>query len=318
MPSQPFRIALACDVDPEPPIGPGPRIKETDGDWRGVTNLLPRLLDHLDRLESRTGRHLPIGWFFRADTQMAELHGDAAWALKEVEPLVDRLKARGDEIAWHPHFWRWSEERRTWHQEWSDEDWMVECLRTGFLAFREVAGHIPSARMGWGCHTSATMSALDALGIRRDLSAVPGMYCSGLDRGGAVMNVYDWRGTPDQPYHPSRDDYRVPGERALRLLEIPASAGPDPFPHSIGSALARRTWPPPRFHFTPVKDPRKTQPLVTGRARRGKTHALLYFHPYDLVADRIDMFIENARRWTTMDEVAGRAIELVRPDGIAF
>jgi hypothetical protein len=81
-----------------------------------------------------------------------------------------------------------------------------------------------SVRMGWIYHNSRTMQTLDSIGVRLDLSASPGLKL--MPRSSAVKgeNFFDWSITPDDAYHPSREDYRRPsqlGELSLRIWESP-------------------------------------------------------------------------------------------------
>jgi len=183
-----------------------------------------------------------ITWCVRADLQMYEVHGDAAWSYRHFERLWGGLEAAGDEIAWHPHLWRWSDTHGCWYQETEDDAWMRECLRCGFEALTEARGEPPvSCRMGWEFHNNVTMQMLDELGVRIDLSAVPGRVRGPKsDRGSIRHGQLDWEGTGPVPYHPSRADYRRPpadDESALSVLEVPRAGVASP-----GWGLVRRSW----------------------------------------------------------------------------
>jgi hypothetical protein len=65
------------------------------------------------------------------------------------------------------------------------------------------------------------MQALDRMGLAIDSTAVPGRYRNDESR------QFDWRPTPNRAYHPSREDFRIPGNgSSLRLLEVPMTTSP--------------------------------------------------------------------------------------------
>jgi hypothetical protein len=222
-----LRLILACDCDPDRVLYGGPGYDSREPAlWRGVWEGIPRLIAALDLIEAEAGARINLTWCLRSDLQMAELHGHPAWPSLEYRDLWRRLEERGDEIAWHPHLWRWNGHARCWYQETEDEDWIARCLREGYAALSEALGHpVTACRMGWEYHSNLTMRIVDSLGILVDITAVPGFRCQGMSDRGSIFHRYnDWRTTPDRPYHPSAADYRRParpGEAALGLVEIP-------------------------------------------------------------------------------------------------
>ena len=216
-----------CDCDPDTvPYGGLTHDSREPLKWRGVQEGIPKLVEALDGIESETGRRVNLTWCVRSDVQMKEIYGDAAWPYLEFRELWQRLQSRGDEIAWHPHVWRWSDEHRCWYQEIHDDEWIEQCLEEGYQALcRAVGRPVQSCRMGWEFHNNTSMQTLDRLGVRVDLSATPGHYCEGTGDRGSIFHKYtDWRGTPESPYQPSVMDYRRPareGEQELGLTEVP-------------------------------------------------------------------------------------------------
>jgi len=59
------------------------------------------------------------------------------------------------------------------------------------------------------------MGVIDELGYQVDSTGMPGRKRIGPER------HFDWQGTPNEPFHPSEADYRVPGSPSLKVLEIP-------------------------------------------------------------------------------------------------
>jgi len=156
---------------------------------------------------------------------------DYAYPLKCFWNFWREFESQGDEIGWHPHLWRWSEQRRCWYQEIHDERWMSTCLEKGHSEFLKLAKDLTSMRSGWSFHSNFTIRKVNDLGLLTDLSALPGLKHSGCadERGSHFINEYDWSITKDKPYFPSERDYRRPrkgDERSLEILEIPITTAP--------------------------------------------------------------------------------------------
>jgi len=191
---------------------------------------------------------------------------------------------------------RWHEAQRLWYQEIADRQWVAECLTRGYERLCAAHGEpIRSARMGWEYHDNHTLALLADLGVAQDVTAAPGRAVrpspAGLDRGVPFHMFMDWRGAPDQPYRPSRADYRRPaaaGEEALDLLEIPrTTAVPAHWRLSIAAwrllaALAARDW-------TSLKD---------GTIWSGALHAVTITMNPAIVGQVIDRAFRQARGGT--------------------
>jgi len=83
-----------------------------------------------------------------------------------------------------------------------------ESLFTAGLGFSSI-------RIGESFHCTDLMRLIDDLGYRIDSTALPGRVRRDAQRS------FDWLVTPNKPYHPSRSDYRRPGQPCLKVLEIP-------------------------------------------------------------------------------------------------
>lgn len=216
-------IVIVVDVDPDwrIPNGSGTPYRG-EIEWRGLTNGVPDLLRRIKGLRDSRGQEIRFTWLLRSDDQIASLLGDSAFLADTfAEFWHDRL-ARGDEIGWHPHTWRYSERHQVWYQEQRDIDWVRACFREGH---RALSRHfrIRSAKPGWMYHDGTTMQFFDELGIDVDLAAVPGASFSGTVPGTDLpLREYNWMDAPQEPYHPSPRHYQRPGTSdALRLLEVP-------------------------------------------------------------------------------------------------
>jgi len=223
-------VVIGCDCDPDRPQYGGTRYdSRAPLKWRGVTEGIQRAREIADGIQDDFGNSVRITWCVRSDLQMKEIYGDCAWPYAEFRDLWQSLVDRGDEIAWHPHLWRWSERHGCWYQEIEDETWIGDCLQEGYAALCSRMGRAPiTSRMGWEFHNDTTMQAIDELGIKVDFSAVPGRFTRGsADHLGSVFNCYvDWRNTPEKAYVPSASDYRrapTGNEEALAVTELPMS-----------------------------------------------------------------------------------------------
>ncbi len=185
-------IVISCDTDPD-------RVGFLDGvphgklAWRGMTEGIPAVKELLHGLTDSTGREPTFTWLLRADEQIRELQGEYAWVVRTHSPLLRSLQQSGDELGWHPHFWRRDTTNGRWFQELEDADWQVEMLRQ---AHRDLAtcfpGAVQSVRMGWAYHNNRTCAALDELGVTVDLSPLPGYRTLTPHPPTRSENLFDW------------------------------------------------------------------------------------------------------------------------------
>ncbi len=238
-------IVINCDVDPD-------RAGMLDGvphgtlTWRGLTEGIPAAKNLLHGLTDSRGREPVFTWMLRADEQVRELQGDYAWVVRTQASLLRSLQQSGDELGWHPHFWRREATQGPWFQELEDIDWQVGMLRH---AHRDLAasfpGAIQSVRMGWAYHNNRTYAALEQLGLKVDLSALPGYRTLTASPPRRSENLFDWYSSPRAPFWPSRADYRRAvqgGETASGLLQVPSFVSQSiPWSLVSGLQLARKT-----------------------------------------------------------------------------
>ncbi|UCF08687.1 MAG: hypothetical protein JSW28_03080 [Thermoplasmata archaeon] len=296
-------IIICVDVDPDGFNVPGVKFnkRKTKLSWQGLEKEVPRLIDFLNSLKDTEGDCANLSWFLRSDEQINELYGDYGWLYNNYHHLWKIILDRGDEIAWHPHFYRWFEDKGSWNQETKDVDWMLTCLENGFNRMRQLTGEAPSVRMGWGFHNNQTMTKLNDLGVETELSAVPGFKSEGKILSGILCDCHDWSITPDEPYFPSKSDYRRPNKDRLEILEIPMTVSRDPLPYALfGMAVDNKfRSPPSKFHLTPIKDPKKFFLILKRQVRmikhgEQKRHIGMYFHPTDMLSkDALGIFKTN-------------------------
>jgi len=229
-----LKVVICCDVDHDIL---GYNIAATRFDvykeklgWKSIENI-SRINETCNLVQDYKSNSAKVTWFVRSDEQLKIIFDDYAYPLRSFSNLWKKLEQQGDEIAWHPHLWRWSKKNQCWYQEISDSEWINRCLESGYREFIKITQNVSSVRMGWGFHNNFTMKKMNDLGLKVDLSATPGLERSGSpdERGSHFLNSYDWSLTPEQPYHPSQQDYRRPSEkneRSLEILVIPVTTAP--------------------------------------------------------------------------------------------
>ena len=302
-------IVISCDTDPD-------RVGFLDGvphgklAWRGMTEGIPAVKKLLHGLTDSTGREPTFTWLLRADEQIRELEGEYAWVVRTHSPLLRSLQQSGDELGWHPHFWRRDTSNDRWFQELEDVDWQVAMLRQ---AHRDLAtcfpGTVQSVRMGWAYHNNRTCAALDELGVTVDLSPLPGYRTLTPHPPTRSENLFDWYSSPRAPFRPSRADYRRPirgGETSYRLLEVPSFVSQSiPWALVSGLQLARKTgqigqlWNAirrPTYSINVTARPVFFAPLVTQlraalrRPNRGPLVFSTQFHADELLPNRSRLY----------------------------
>jgi len=284
--------------------------------WRGMTEGIGRLKDSLKGLTDRTGREPVFTWLLRVDEQIQRVHGEYGWVLRAHRALLESLESSGDELGWHPHFWRYDERQGHWFQEVGDVGWQVEMLKNAHRDYVSVfPGRARSVRMGWDYHNNRTYQTLEDLGVTVDFSAIPGLRTT---RGGTLArseNIFDWYPTPRQPFKPSRADYRRParaGESTSALLEAPNFVSTSLFWGLIsGLQFARKMKDPgqlwqairrPTYWINITGRPNLFAPLVTQLKRSlrhldsGGAFFVTYFHPDELLPNRSSLYnLESVR-----------------------
>jgi hypothetical protein len=162
--------------------------------------------------------------------------------------------------------------------------------------------------MGWSYHNNSTLGRLDRLGIKVDLSALPGYRTYGQSPRLRSENQFDWYTSPRRPYRPSRADYRRPardGEAAMGILEVPSFMANSRLWSLIGGAqLVRKTGQlgrltdairHPVYCINVTAKPQYFAPLVTQlrkelQSGEGPLVFESHFHPDELVPNRSSLY----------------------------
>jgi hypothetical protein len=187
--------------------------------WIEAVNDIRRRVGAVSNTDAR------FTWLIRVDRKMEAACRDAAWALRRFMPEWSKAQERGDELGWIlcPAYQAGDE----WRQAYGDEGQLVELVEEGWEAFRSAATAPRTMLMGWRGHRQRSMQRINELGVRVDLSALPGWYTETRLGVAPPLGACDWEVTPAWPYHPSSSDYRRPivyrGDPALDLLEVPVT-----------------------------------------------------------------------------------------------
>jgi len=210
-------LSIACDTDPD--INPCCRVfgKENTGHiWQGITVGIDVLRQRMkDTYFLSRYKQFPVTWLLRADRQIYELYGNAAFCFQKFEHIWKNEHNHGSEIGWHPHLYRWNEQGCRWIPYLGCDD-DVEILKECLYSLRQHTD-ICAVRTGWDYHSNRLMNFFDEQGLLVDASAIPDCTHSGIW-------FYDWRGTVRTPFLPSKHDYRKRGvspESSLKILEMP-------------------------------------------------------------------------------------------------
>jgi hypothetical protein len=220
--------ALPCvvciDVEPDARC-----LTSASDEWWGAAATWECLSELRPDLARATGAPARFAWFWRTDSQVAQVYGSAVWGLERHRQLLRLLRHAGDEIGIHIHLWRRGTEGDGWLADYSDPAWAELCIRDAVAAFAPRLGPPSSSRLGDRWLSNGAVSTLEALGLKHDLTLEPGMPAAPAGAVGEVARGWlpGTSGAPRRPYRPAPSDYRRAGRRrARRLWMIPLSTAP--------------------------------------------------------------------------------------------
>ena len=180
--------------------------------WKGLEKGKDVLAEMTGRVTDSFGKILPITWFVRCDGQIKAKHGRYDYLLDLYQSWWENRLNKGDDIQWHAHLYHQTKGR--WEQE-TDGAALGHDLEMGLKAIKSY-GIAPSVvRMGEAYHSNELMSIVEELGLKADSTALPGRKRVDEEK------LLDWEETPNRPYQPSLEDYRIPGSRHRSIWEIP-------------------------------------------------------------------------------------------------
>jgi hypothetical protein len=219
---------IGCDGDPDPmpdeSYCPPEKLAETMS-WNCLKKSVSEIKGVQNEVKDGNGNTPRVTWFLRSDQQMNDIYTNHAYPVKAFKTIWENRIYEGDEIGWHPHFWRWNTEHGVWYQEMEDHIWMESCLTKGFQSISQI-WEPKAVRTGNDFLNDFVISKLNNLGLVTDLSVLPGMKYEGdiIDPNLAFrVNKMDYLKCPTSPYFPSQKDYRIEDKYPLGILEIPSS-----------------------------------------------------------------------------------------------
>jgi len=255
--------------------------------WEGLKKGKGCLAEIANVLTDSYGNRLSITWFVRCDSQIKAQCGQFGYLLSRYN---DWWKGRidvGDEIQWHAHLCRL--ERGAWRQETNLKPILKDLLE-GSKAFEDFGIRPTTIRIGEAYHSTELMRFLKELGLWADSTALPGRKRSDNEK------VFDWESTPNHPYRPSRNDYRIPGIPELGLWEIPMNTVPTQVSYD-GVPLLR--------YLNPAFHPIAFNEGVTSFLREYDV-AVSVMHLFEMVPD---FFSDRKRKTHPLIAFDSRAVE---------
>lgn len=259
-----------------------------DPDLPAILDAVPRgdvwaPLENVNKLQKELGSDLPpITWLIRSDESVRYATGQFASGYTRHYAMWDSLRNSGHELGWHVHLVSYDSSAECFSFD-AEPRW----LETALGALREHF-EVNAVRTGWDFCNNWLMRRLDELGLRIDLSALPGNVA--WQAAGTTKIRVDWLRSSIEPYHPAHDDYQRPG--SLRILEVPITQ----FPNSFAGIVKRAAW-------------RLTHGCIDARGLKARTRMLtekwpdgpsfgagiaaFYFHPSDLDGEGETNFRRN-------------------------
>jgi hypothetical protein len=288
------QIPVLLIVDAEPSGFFIPR--DRPDPWLGFERGFEIMADIRRTLVQRTGRPAHFIWLVRADPQIEEVYGSAAWALEHYRRQFEELEVIADEIGLHVHAYRWDDRSHNWIEDYGNQPWVAHCVRTGFRAFETALRRRPAAfSMGMDWTNQPTLQMAKELGARWDLTAIPGAEPRPLrfSTGTYTGIAPDCTQIPRQPYQPTHTDFRQPAS--------PSADGMWIFPLSSRIAPLALSWKRRlynRLRFQPIvlrarkffltDDPASMRPAIDAALRATAS-------PYLTFAVRTDEFLKRRR-----------------------
>ena len=204
-----MNLVITVDIDND-----GAQSNErTSLSWKAI-EYVPRIKELFDSF------NLCVTWFVRADNQLLDIYGTAAYLLLKHQSLWSQMESAGDELAWHPHLYKWCEAGQQYICEPDDLE-RVQKLNDTYGELKSKGFEFPTVRIGEAFHSNAMLEALEMLSLKVDATAIPGRKRSDEAR------QFDWEPTPNEPYYPSKIDYRIPDPTNQRnILEVPMTTIP--------------------------------------------------------------------------------------------
>jgi len=218
------RLPIVVSIDCEPDARVTPAVGQPD--WEGMAGMIAMIAAWRARVPGAR-----VGWYWRADEQVARGHGDPGWALRAFRNHIDATSALGDEHGLHSHLWRWDQRAQNWVSDFADEEWAQRCVRDSADTFTRALGHRARVmRMGDGYMSPHILAAMEQAGVCCDLTIEPGAAATlALVPGERTVGLIpDRRASPRRPFQPELHDPLCASsvEEPGRLWALPLTTAP--------------------------------------------------------------------------------------------
>jgi hypothetical protein len=223
---KPIPAIWRIDIEPDD-AQPGPG----QPPWRGFVAIAD-LVERLRRpLEDRSSAAVRPTWFLRLDPDIERCYGRADFVVDRYRAQLEQLRAHGDPLGVHVHYYRWDDQRSVSYSDHADTGWTTHCLEIAAHTFERCFDEPPRRASGGGFFVSdAVVDRYIALGIEVDVTPEPGLDAL---HSGTTFGAYttapspDFRLYPRRPYYPSRAALGSPArsaDDARPMLMVPLTA----------------------------------------------------------------------------------------------
>lgn len=220
-----------------------------------INDLIPYFKDH----------DIKATWFIRIDKQIEQIYGQADYFFTQYQKEISTLKSLGHAIGWHPHYYT------KHHDQWVQNTNEIEILDELNYLFPIVKKHhLDIVRVGWGFQTNSTMQRIAEAGFKLDSS------CMARPKYTWDLSVKDWQISSNNPFYPSKQDYRIEADDNYDLLEIPITMIPFPLSSDTEANVKRYVNLSTHSHIL--------KPHIDHYIDR-HDDIVLISHPYELFAD---------------------------------
>lgn len=149
-------------------------------------------------------------WFIRIDKKVEKDFGYPDYLFRQHEKIINKLVSLGHKIGWHPHYFTYHNQQ--WVQN-TNENSIIEELQY-LLPFAKKY-NLEMVRVGWGYQTNKTMKFFD------DNNFIIDSSCMARPKYDWDLSFRDWELSNNNIFFPSLQDYRIPGNQHLNILEVP-------------------------------------------------------------------------------------------------
>ncbi len=181
--------------------------------WKGYEGAYRYFSELRPKLEDITGSPAHFTWSYRFDPQVAETYGSPEWPVMNYPKFIEDFIKEGDEIALHPHAYRWEKKINNWIEDLGNQEWVNHCVEMGFDVFKRVLNRpCESFRFGAYWISTETINLAERLGVKFDLTVEPGFRLKKRDFHAELYSagLPNFDHVPRKPYHPLRTDFTKP------------------------------------------------------------------------------------------------------------